>query len=43
MRKALLIAFAAIMMAGCTENTMTRHFGGSSEIRLEKERTTPCK
>ena len=35
-RKALLIAFAAIMMVGCTEKEMTRHFGGSSEIRLEK-------
>lgn len=36
MKKALLIAFVAIIMVGCTEKAMTRNFGASSEIRLEK-------
>ena len=36
MRKALLIALAAIMMVGCTEKMNARRFGGSSEIKLEK-------
>lgn len=35
MRKALLIAFAAIIMAGCTEKQMARSWGGSSRIELE--------
>ena len=36
MKKALLIAFAAIIMVGCTDKTMTRNFGSSYEVRLEK-------
>lgn len=36
MKKALLIAFAAIIMVGCTENDMTRDFGGELEVKLEK-------
>lgn len=36
MKKALLIAFAAFMMVGCTEKTLTRYCGGQYEIRLEK-------
>lgn len=36
MKKLILAAFAAMILAGCTQNMMTRNYGGESEIRLEK-------
>jgi len=36
MKKALLIAFAVIILTGCTEKERARSLGGSSEIKLEK-------
>lgn len=36
MKKALLIAFAAIIMVGCTDQKMARSFGGELQVRLEK-------
>lgn len=36
MKNIISIAIIAAMLVGCTENMMTRSYGGKSEIKLEK-------